>query len=38
MLALAAEEFGKGNDISNFKVSGASDVRRACDRVYQDEK
>ena len=28
-LALAAEEFGKGNDISNFKVSGASDVRRA---------
>ena len=28
-LALAAEEFGKGNDVSNFKVSGASDVRRA---------
>ena len=28
-LALAAEEFGKGNNISNFKVSGASDVRRA---------
>ena len=28
-LAVAAEEFGKGNNISNFKVSGASDVRRA---------
>jgi two-component system osmolarity sensor histidine kinase EnvZ len=28
-LAMAAEEFGKGNNISNFKVSGASDVRRA---------
>jgi two-component system osmolarity sensor histidine kinase EnvZ len=28
-LALAAEEFGKGNDVSNFKVTGASDVRRA---------
>ena len=28
-LALAAEEFGKGNNVSNFKVSGASDVRRA---------
>ena len=28
-LAIAAEEFGKGNNISNFKVSGASDVRRA---------
>ena len=28
-LAIAAEEFGKGNNVSNFKVSGASDVRRA---------
>ena len=28
-LAMAAEEFGKGNNVSNFKVSGASDVRRA---------
>jgi two-component system osmolarity sensor histidine kinase EnvZ len=28
-LALAAEEFGKGNKVSNFKISGASDVRRA---------
>ena len=28
-LALAAEEFGKGNNVSSFKVSGASDVRRA---------
>ena len=28
-LAVAAEEFGKGNNVSNFKVSGASDVRRA---------
>jgi two-component system osmolarity sensor histidine kinase EnvZ len=26
---MAAEEFGKGNNVSNFKVSGASDVRRA---------
>ena len=28
-LAIAAEEFGKGNNVTNFKVSGASDVRRA---------